>query len=214
MRRKEGNMVKIQAGKADAGATGTSKTASDVAKPGTAGGKTTAGKATKAGATSTAAAPAPGKALAEGDKAPDFALPDDRGDIRSLASFAGKSLVLYFYPKDDTSGCTKEAIDLEALRGDLEAKGAAILGASPDSVTSHAKFKAKHNLGFTLVSDEAKTMLAAYGVWVEKSMYGRKYMGVERTTFLIDRDGRIAKIWRKVKVPGHAAAVLAAVEAL
>lgn len=177
--------------------------------------KTAAGKGKSAEVKPPAATvPPTGKTLAEGDQAPAFALPDDSGGTVSLASFKGKKLVLYFYPKDDTSGCTKEAIDLEALRPELEAKGAAILGASPDSIASHTKFKAKHNLGFTLASDEAKAMLATYGVWVEKSMYGRKYMGVERTTFLIGPDGRIAKIWRKVKVPGHAAAVLAAVEAL
>lgn len=196
-------MVEGKAGKAAAGraTTATSETA--------------AGKAKRAEAKAPAAvAPAAVVTLAEGDPAPAFAVPDDKGGTVSLASFKGKKLVLYFYPKDDTSGCTKEAIDLEALRPELEANGAAILGASPDSVASHAKFKAKHDLGFALASDQAKAMLAAYGVWVEKSMYGRKYMGVERTTFLIGPDGRIAKIWRKVKVPGHAAAVLAAVEAL
>ncbi len=155
-----------------------------------------------------------GKKLAAGEKAPDFALPDDIGGKVSLASFAGKKLVLYFYPKDDTSGCTKEAIDFNGLRADFEKAGAAILGASPDSAASHAKFKAKHGLDLALASDEAKTMVEAYGVWVEKSMYGRKYFGVERTTFLIGPDGKIAKIWNKVKVPGHAAAVLAAVQAL
>ncbi|WP_036258692.1 thioredoxin-dependent thiol peroxidase [Methylocapsa aurea] len=155
-----------------------------------------------------------GKKLAAGDKAPDFALPDDAGGKTSLASFAGRKLVLYFYPKDDTSGCTKEAIDFNGLNGEFEKAGAAILGASPDSVASHAKFKTKHTLDLTLVSDESKAMLESYGVWVEKSMYGRKYMGVERTTFLIGPDGKIATIWSKVKVPGHAEAVLAAVKAL
>lgn len=155
-----------------------------------------------------------GKKLAPGDKAPDFALPDDAGGKVSLASFAGKKLVLYFYPKDDTSGCTKEAIDFNGLKAEFEKAGAAILGASPDSAASHAKFKAKHNLDLSLASDESKAMLEAYGVWVEKSMYGRKYFGVERTTLLIGPDGKIAKIWNKVKVPGHAAAVLAEVKAL
>ncbi|WOJ88850.1 thioredoxin-dependent thiol peroxidase [Methylocapsa polymorpha] len=155
-----------------------------------------------------------GKKLALGDKAPDFALPDDAGGKVSLASFAGKKLVLYFYPKDDTSGCTKEAIDFNGLKAEFEKAGAAILGASPDSAASHAKFKAKHNLDLSLASDESKAMVEAYGVWVEKSMYGRKYFGVERTTFLIGPDGKIAKIWSKVKVPGHAAAVLAEVKAL
>jgi len=155
-----------------------------------------------------------GKKLAPGDKAPDFALPDDAGGKVSLASFAGKKLALYFYPKDDTSGCTKEAIDFNGLKAEFEKAGAAILGASPDSAASHAKFKAKHNLDLSLASDESKAMLEAYGVWVEKSMYGRKYFGVERTTLLIGPDGKIAKIWNKVKVPGHAAAVLAEVKAL
>ncbi|MEJ0096414.1 MAG: peroxiredoxin [Methylocella sp.] len=149
-----------------------------------------------------------------GDKAPDFALPGDSGSAISLKTFAGRKLVLYFYPKDDTSGCTKEAIDFNGLRSEFEKAGAAILGASPDSAASHAKFKAKHDLELALASDESKAMLQAYGVWVEKSMYGRKYMGVERTTFLIGSDGKIAQIWNKVKVPGHAEAVLAAVKAL
>ena len=154
------------------------------------------------------------KALAPGDKAPDFELPDDAGAKISLASFAGHKLVLYFYPKDDTSGCTKEAIDFNGLRGEFKKAGAAILGVSPDSVASHAKFKTKHKLDIALAADKSKTMLEAYGVWVEKSMYGRKYMGVARTTFLIGKDGRIAALWNKVKVPGHAEAVLAAVKAL
>jgi peroxiredoxin Q/BCP len=154
------------------------------------------------------------KKLGPGDKAPNFDLPDDAGANISLASFAGKKLVLYFYPKDDTSGCTKEAIDFNGLRGEFKKSGAAILGVSPDKVASHARFKAKHKLDLALAADESKTMLGAYGVWVEKSMYGRKYMGVERTTFLIGKDGRIAIVWNKVKVPGHAEAVLAAVKAL
>ncbi len=154
------------------------------------------------------------KKLGPGDKAPAFELPDDTGAKVSLADFAGKKLVLYFYPKDDTSGCTKEAIDFNGLRDEFKKANAAILGVSPDGVASHAKFKAKHKLKLSLASDETKVMLEAYGVWVEKSMYGRKYMGVERTTFLIDKDGRIASVWNKVKVPGHAEAVLAAAKAL
>ena len=153
------------------------------------------------------------KKLEPGDKAPDFALPNDQGELRSLADFAGKMLVLYFYPKDNTSGCTKEAIYFNSLSKEFEAAGATVLGVSPDSVASHAKFKSKHKLGLGLLSDEAKKTLEAYAVWAEKSMYGRKYMGVERTTFLIGRDGTIAQIWNKVKVPGHAEAVLAAVRA-
>ncbi len=143
-----------------------------------------------------------------GDPAPDFSLPASDGRTMSLASFAGAKLVLYFYPKDDTSGCTMEAIDFNRLRSAFAAKGAQILGVSPDSPKSHDKFKAKHGLSLDLVSDEAKSMLEAYGVWTEKSMYGRKYMGVERTTFLIDTAGKITHIWNKVKVPGHAEAVL------
>jgi peroxiredoxin Q/BCP len=122
-------------------------------------------------------------------------------------------VVLYFYPKDDTSGCTAEAIAFNGMRAEFEAAGVALIGVSPDSPASHAKFKKKHGLEFTLAADESKRMLRAYGVWVEKSMYGRKYMGVERTTLLIAPDGRISKIWRKVKVPGHAAEVLSAAKA-
>lgn len=152
--------------------------------------------------------------LAFGDTAPDFDLPDDAGGKVSLASFRDQLLVLYFYPKDDTSGCTREAIDFNALRGEFQKAGAAILGVSADSVASHERFKAKHKLELALGSDDSKTMLAAYGVWVEKSMYGRKYMGIERTTFLIGKDGKILAAWNKVKVPGHAAEVFAAVKAL
>lgn len=152
--------------------------------------------------------------LNPGDKAPDFALPTDgRGKV-TLKSLKGKNVVLYFYPKDDTSGCTKEAIDFNGLKAKFTKAETEIIGVSPDSPTSHDKFKTKHKLGFTLGSDESKEMLEAYGVWVEKSMYGRKYMGVERTTFLIDSKGKIREIWRKVKVPGHAEAVLAAAKAL
>jgi peroxiredoxin Q/BCP len=156
----------------------------------------------------------PGNTLGPGDRAPDFELPDDSGNKISLASFAGRLAVLYFYPKDDTSGCTAEAIDFNRLRGEFKKAGAAILGISPDTAVSHAKFKAKHRLDLALAADESKAMLEAYGVWVEKSMYGRKYMGVERTTVLLGKDGRIAAVWNKVKVPGHAEAVLAAAKAL
>lgn len=152
--------------------------------------------------------------LAAGDKAPDFNLPDDSGGKLSLKDFTGKKLVLYFYPKDDTSGCTKEAIDFNAMKADFTKAGATIVGVSPDSVASHVKFKTKHDLKLTLIADEARGMLEAYGVWVEKSMYGRKYMGVERTTFLIDSKGKIASVWNKVKVPGHAEAVLQAAKSL
>jgi peroxiredoxin Q/BCP len=152
--------------------------------------------------------------LDAGAAAPDFDLPTDGGANASLGAHKGKKIVLYFYPKDDTSGCTAEAIAFNGLREKFKAAGAVLIGVSPDSAASHAKFKKKHDLKFPLASDEAKTMLEAYGVWQEKSMYGRKYMGVERTTFLIGADGKIARVWRKVKVPGHAEEVLAAAKAI
>lgn len=152
--------------------------------------------------------------LQEGDIAPPFKLPGSANESHSLTDFKGKKLALYFYPKDDTSGCTKEAIEFNGLRAQFAKAGAAILGMSPDSPKTHDKFRAKYELAIPLACDEAKEVLSAYGVWVEKSMYGRKYMGVERTTLLIGPDGRIAKIWRKVKVPGHAEEVLAAAKAL
>ncbi|MGL4727185.1 MAG: peroxiredoxin [Bosea sp. (in: a-proteobacteria)] len=152
--------------------------------------------------------------LQSGSPAPDFVLPKDGGGSVSLASLKGKAVVLYFYPKDDTSGCTLEAQNFNMLLGDFGSANAVVIGVSPDSVASHDKFKKKYQLGFDLASDEAKAMLEAYGVWAEKSMYGRKYMGVERTTFLIDKAGKIARIWPKVKVPGHADEVLAAAKAL
>lgn len=152
--------------------------------------------------------------LVEGAQAPAFTLPRDGGEAVSLASLAGKKVVLYFYPKDDTPGCTREAIDFNGLRAEFASAGAQVIGVSPDSVASHAKFRKKHGLDFDLLSDEAKDMLDAYGVWTEKSMYGRTYMGVERTTVLIGADGRIARVWNKVKVPGHAQEVLEAAKAL
>ena len=148
-----------------------------------------------------------------GEKAPDFDLATDDGRIR-LAQLRGKPVVVYFYPKDDTSGCTTEARDFTALYPEFQAAGAEVIGISPDSAASHGKFRKKHELAVQLAADEDKAVAEAYGVWVEKSMYGRKYMGVERTTLLIGDDGRIVNIWRKVKVPGHAAAVLEAVHAL
>ncbi|WP_029031589.1 peroxiredoxin [Salinarimonas rosea] len=153
-------------------------------------------------------------ALVIGDPAPAFTLPADGGRSVSLSDLRGKTVVLYFYPKDDTSGCTKEAQAFNGMRDAFEAAGAVIVGVSPDSAKSHDKFKAKYELGFDLLADEEKGMLEAYGVWVEKSMYGKKYMGVERTTVLIDAEGRVARVWPKVKVPGHAEEVLAAVQAL
>lgn len=148
--------------------------------------------------------------LQEGDQAPDFSLPGDGGSTISLKNFAGRKIVLYFYPKDDTTGCTKEAIDFNALRNEFAAKGATIIGVSADSPLRHDRFKAKHSLEIPLASDEGLTILEAYGVWKEKTMYGRKFMGIERSTFLIDQAGTIRKIWRKVKVDGHAAEVLVA----
>ncbi len=149
--------------------------------------------------------------LETGTQAPDFTLSVDGGKTVKLTNFSGKKLVLYFYPKDDTSGCTAEAIDFKGLRAEFAAANAVILGVSPDSVASHDKFKAKYELDFALASDEEKAMLEAYGVWVEKSMYGKKYMGVERTTMLINEQGVVQQIWSKVKVPGHAQEVLEAV---
>jgi thioredoxin-dependent peroxiredoxin len=148
--------------------------------------------------------------LSKGAQAPAFELPGDAGSTVSLSAHAGKPVVLFFYPKDDTSGCTAEAIDFTRLKPEFDKAGIALIGISPDSPKSHDKFKAKHELSVALASDESKATLEAYGVWVEKSMYGRKYMGVERSTFLIAPDGTIAEIWRKVKVPGHAEAVLEA----
>ena len=131
-----------------------------------------------------------------------------------LADLKGKAAVIYFYPKDDTSGCTAEAIAFNGLRAKFAAAGATVIGVSPDNAASHDKFKRKHDLKIALAADPERSAIEAYGVWKEKSMYGRKYFGVERSTFLIDRSGRIAKVWRKVKVPGHAEEVLAAAKAL
>jgi thioredoxin-dependent peroxiredoxin len=148
--------------------------------------------------------------LDAGSRAPQFELPGDGGKTISLAAHSGKPVILFFYPKDDTSGCTAEALDFSQLKPQFDALGAVLIGMSPDSPKRHDKFKAKHELTVDLASDETKTTLEAYGVWVEKSMYGRKYMGVERSTFLIRPDGTIGKVWRKVKVPGHAEDVLKA----
>ncbi len=150
----------------------------------------------------------------DGKKAPDFKLPGDGGNEIKLSAFKGGPVVLYFYPKDDTSGCTKEAIAFSENLDAFAKRGVTIIGVSPDSVASHDKFIAKHGLRVRLAADEEKKVCEKYGVWVEKSMYGKKYMGVERSTFLIDAAGKIARSWRKVKVPGHAEAVLAAVDEL
>ena len=149
-----------------------------------------------------------------GDKAPDFTMPTDGGGTLSLAGLKGKKVVLYFYPKDDTPGCTKEACGFRDALPDFSGIDAEIVGVSKDMVAKHDKFKAKHELPFTLVSDEDGSVCEAYGTWVEKSMYGKKYMGIDRATFLIDRDGKVAKAWRKVKVPGHVEGVLEAAKSL
>ncbi len=152
--------------------------------------------------------------LKQGDQAPDFELLRDGGDKLRLSDLRGAPVVVYFYPKDDTSGCTKEAIGFSESSQQFKKLGAQVLGISPDSVKSHDKFRDKHGLTIPLIADEEKQAISAYGVWAEKKMYGRAYMGVERSTFLIDRDGRIARIWRSVKVPGHVDEVLAALKAL
>jgi thioredoxin-dependent peroxiredoxin len=151
-------------------------------------------------------------ALEIGGPAPDFSLPDETGALVSLASFKGKRVVLYFYPKDDTSGCTIQAKDFSCLVDDFAKAGAVVIGMSPDSAKSHVKFRAKHDLSVTLVSDEEKKAIGEYGLWVEKSMYGKKYMGVRRSTFLIGKDGKIESMWIDVNVPGHAEAVLQTVK--
>jgi peroxiredoxin Q/BCP len=149
-----------------------------------------------------------------GDMAPDFTLPRDGAGEFSLASAQPKAVVLYFYPRDDTSGCTKEAIAFTGLGAEFDAANAVVVGISKDSVAKHDKFIAKHDLGVILASDEASDVCERYGVWKEKNMYGKTYMGIERSTFLIDGSGKIAQVWPKVKVPGHAEAVLEAVRSL
>jgi peroxiredoxin Q/BCP len=150
-------------------------------------------------------------AIREGDQAPDFELPTDGGGRFRLSKQRGKPVVVYFYPKDDTSGCTRQAIDFRERKDDFAEMQTLIVGVSPDSEKQHDKFKAKHDLTITLAADAEKKVADAYGVWQEKSMYGRKYMGVDRSTFLVDRNGVVAKVWRGVKVPGHVDDVLDAV---
>lgn len=152
--------------------------------------------------------------LTEGDTAPAIALPGDDGATHDLAAMAGGKVVVYFYPKDDTPGCTKEAIGFTEKAADFAAAGTTIWGISKDPVAKHAKFRAKHDLGIPLLSDAEGDVCERYGVWVEKSMYGKTYMGIERATFLIDADGKIARAWHKVKVPGHVDEVLEAARAL
>ncbi|WP_374299209.1 thioredoxin-dependent thiol peroxidase [Ferrovibrio sp.] len=152
--------------------------------------------------------------LQVGDRAPAFSMPTDGGGKVSLADLKGKAVVLYFYPKDDTSGCTMEAIDFTAAKAKFDKLNAVVIGCSRDTAKSHDKFKDKHKLKVILAADESGQVTDSYGVWVEKSLYGRTYMGIERATFLIDRTGKIAAIWRKVKVAGHVDSVLQAVQAL
>jgi peroxiredoxin Q/BCP len=149
-----------------------------------------------------------------GQKSPDVTLPRDGGGTVSLSDFKGKNVVLYFYPKDDTSGCTKEAVGFSEMVSDFAAANTVVIGISKDSVASHDKFVAKHGLGVILLSDADSDVTERFGSWTEKSMYGKKYMGIDRSTFLIDGQGTIRQIWRKVKVPGHVEEVLAAARAL
>lgn len=146
--------------------------------------------------------------------APDFTLPRDDGDPVTLSALKGAPVVLFFYPRDNTPGCTKEAIGFTAARADFDALGAHVFGLSKDSLESHAKFRTKKELGISLLSDEESDVSETYGVWKEKNMYGKKFWGIERSTFLIDADGNLARIWRKVKVDGHVEEVLEAVKAL
>ena len=155
----------------------------------------------------------PAAPLAVGDAAPAVSLPRDGGSIVTLSDMSGP-VVLYFYPKDDTPGCTKEAIGFTESKAEFDALNAAIVGVSKDTPTKHDKFIAKHELKVSLGSDESGEMIESYGVWVEKNMYGKKYMGVERSTFLIGKDGKILRSWRKVKVPGHVEEVLASAKEL
>ena len=155
-----------------------------------------------------------GTPLSVGDKAPNFKLQRDDGDTVSLADFKGRKLILYFYPRADTPGCTKEAIDFSKLRAAFAKAGADVVGVSADPVKAQDAFKKKHKLSIALLSDETHAMLEAYGVWGKKSMYGKTFMGINRITYLIGPDGRVAQVWPKVKVDGHAAEVLAAAKAL
>ena len=151
--------------------------------------------------------------VAVGSPAPDFTLPTDQGEV-SLAALRGKPVVVYFYPKDNTPGCTKEAIGFSCLADEFGKAGAVVIGISPDSAEKHGKFRAKHQLTVALASDPEHKVAESYGAWGEKSLYGKKYFGIVRSTFLVDANGTVAKVWPKVKVEGHAEEVLAAVKAL
>ena len=151
---------------------------------------------------------------AQGQSAPALDLPTDNGGQISLAALKGKPAVVYFYPKDDTTGCTREALDFTALAADFAALGVPVIGVSKDTVKKHDRFKAKHELNLILASDEDGAACEAWGVWVQKKLYGREYMGIERASFLIDAEGKVARVWRNVKVAGHAEAVLDAARAI
>ncbi|WP_425052524.1 thioredoxin-dependent thiol peroxidase [Psychromarinibacter sp. S121] len=152
--------------------------------------------------------------IEKGQTAPDFTLPRDGGGKVTLSDLQGGPVVLYFYPKDDTSGCTREALDFTEASDAFKAAGCTVLGISKDTVAKHDKFREKHDLGITLLSDTEDDVCETYGTWVEKSMYGRKFMGIERTTFLIDQKGTVHHVWNKVKVAGHVSDVLAAAKAM
>ena len=152
--------------------------------------------------------------LVEGDKAPSFSLPDQNGEKVKLSDLKGETVVLYFYPRADTPGCTTQACGVRDRKADYKKAGARVIGISPDEVGAIDKFAGKYDLGFTLLADADHAVAEKYGTWVEKSMYGRKYMGMERSTFLIDKTGKVARAWRKVSVTGHAAEVLAAAQGL
>ena len=152
--------------------------------------------------------------IQEGETAPDFTLKDDKGSDVRLSDFRGKPVVLYFYPKDDTPGCTKEACAFRDRRSDLEERGAVVLGVSPDDVASHGQFRDKYSLNFPLLADAGHQVAERYGAWREKNMYGKTSMGIQRSTFVIDGDGKVRKVWKKVNVDGHDEQVLAALESL
>jgi peroxiredoxin Q/BCP len=168
----------------------------------------------KAARPAASAATVSGESLAEGQKAPAFRLPRDGGNVVTLSEYAGQKLVLFFYPRADTPGCTREAIDFTRLKDDFTAADTSVLGISADPLKAQEKFRDKHSLGIPLISDEQHEMLEAYGAWGEKSMYGKRFLGILRTTVLIGTDGKVAKIWRNVRVDGHADQVLAAARSL